>query len=131
MFNKHLVYAIAIAFSVFVVANKLVAAPEKFGPNLSDDFTRAPTIVPSGTTRMACTTGTDADSGAMPQYEVIRVDCDTDAWWEAGASAVTAAANTMKIRAGIPEFYTTTSASFHFSCLSVTSDGDCRISEMK
>lgn len=95
----------------------------------SGRLTRACSLDPSiAVVRCQATTGTDCDTGALPIGINVRVDADTDAWMVVGAAAVTAVANSTKVRAGFPEYFLTLPTSFHYSFLSVSANGDVRIS---
>lgn len=77
--------------------------------------------------RMQCTTGTDADSGALDPWESYIIQCDTDAWVRWGTAAVNAVANDFKVVSGIPHSFSTDTSTLHVSCLSVVTTADCRI----
>lgn len=107
------------------------ATPARTNDHENSTMTRACILETGAPVRMQCQTGADADSGAMDALSVFRVDCDTDAWWLAGTAAVNAVANSTKIRAGVPEYFATDNSILYFSCLSVTTNGDCRISKCR
>jgi hypothetical protein len=113
---------------VLVMALIVNAAPTKYPADYSLSLLRPCAMLDNATpTRMQCQTGADADSGAMTVGEKIQVQCDTDAWWQAGSAAVTAVAHNTKLGAGVTYEFTTTDQAKHFSCLSVALNGDCRI----
>lgn len=78
-------------------------------------------------TLMVCTTGADADSGALTADKTYRIMCDTDAWVDFHTAASNAAADDTYVPAFQPFEFSTFNGQVHVSCLSVAVNGDCRI----
>lgn len=96
---------------------------------LVHELTRACTPATGAPVRLQATTGTDADSGALDAWTGYRLECDTDAWVRFGTSAVNAVANDNKYRAALPEYFSTSGTVVHVSALSVSTNGDCRLTK--
>ena len=128
----NMLFGAAITILV-IVAQTALAVPDNTGNQESLQLIRACIPEVGAPVRLQAQTGADAESGALDENENMRIDCDTDAWCDFAASAAAseATANDTKMRAGIPEYFGTGTTATHVSCLSVTTNGDCRITKCR
>lgn len=130
--------ALAALLASFATAALVLGATALAGPSNDNrteqltklgHLTRACTPATGAPVKLAATTSSDADSGALDTYTNYRIDCDTDAWVDFADSASDAVADDTKIRAAVPEVFYTGADRIHWSALSVDVDGDCRLTK--
>lgn len=96
----------------------------------SGQRSRAPFMKTGAPTKLACTTGADADSGALVKNTSYILRCESDAWIDWGTAATNAVADDFKMLAGkYLRFSTSPLADTHVSCLSVAVNGACYLHE--
>ena len=117
--------ALLVVLSGPIYADMITTAVNESGMR-----TRAPYMKTGAPTKLACTTGADADSGALVQNTTYIMRCESDAWVDWGTAATTALADDFKLLAGkYFRFSTSAINATHVSCLSVAVNGACYLHE--
>ena len=133
--QKAFYFSLAVAVLVMAWHGGARAQLQGMREGQSSNMTRAPYACAGSacTTKLAGTTSTDADSGALVNESFYTLTCRGDSWVTFSAAADTAVADDMFLPAGMAYGFFTggPDAVLHVSVLSVTSNNDCYLQQHK